>query len=71
MAKRFTVSETEGRQQAYSYLLSEDLPLGSWTDIFDMPDEVFGEYEGLQGDQAPMFLYEPDGELVVTVSEAE
>lgn len=71
MAKRFTVSETEGRQRSFSYLAAEDLPQGSWTDPFDMPDEVFGEYEGLQNDQAPMFLYLPDGELIVTVSEVE
>lgn len=70
MAKRFTIAETEGRRRSHSYLVGDDVPTGSWTDDQDYPDELIGELEALGGsDSAPMFCFEPDGDLVVTVEE--
>jgi len=71
MAKRFSVSESEGSQRSYSYLLEDkDLPLGIFTDN-NAPDEINWELESLgQSDYAPMFLWEPDGNLIYEVKEA-
>lgn len=72
MAKRFTITETEGRQRSFSYLVDDDFPVGSWTDAVQPPDAVIGEVEGLGGsDDAPFFSFAPQGELIVSVVEVD
>jgi len=72
MAKRFTIAETDGRQRSHSYLVDDSVPTGSWTDDQDYPDELIGELEALGGsDAVPLFCVEPDGVLVITVTEVQ
>lgn len=69
MAQRLTVEETAGSQRAYSYLISEELTLGTFTDS-DLPQDLGDELEALsQSDSAPDFLWDPSGNLVYTVVE--
>lgn len=72
VAKRFTITETEGRQRSFSYLVADDFPVGSWANTVQPPDELIGEVEGLGGsDDAPLFSFAPEGELIVSVIEVD
>lgn len=70
VAKRFTISETEGQQRSFSYLVGDDFPVGSWAADEQPADLVVGEIESLSsGDNCPFFAYDPAGEIIVAVSE--
>lgn len=67
MAK-VTFSETEGKQQKYSYTVDYTLPKGSW-DAREVPSEVVQELEAVvQSADCPDFMYSPSGNVLVTVS---
>lgn len=77
MSQRVTFKETEGCHRAYSYdYLPEDydgqlLPAGKFFfDDHDAPNEIIGESESLsQSDECPIFLWNPDGEIIIIVEE--
>lgn len=46
MAKRFKIAESEGLERSYSYEVSNDYPLGSFTDE-DLPPELYEELAAL------------------------
>lgn len=67
--QRFILAETAGRKREYSYLVDEDFPLGVFNDE-NLPDEILGEIEAVgQSDEAPAFLWAPDGKLEYRVVE--
>lgn len=70
MARRFSITESKGNQRSYSYLVTDDFPVGIFNDN-DLPEEIDSELESLgQSDSAPAFLWEPDGSFIYEVKEA-
>lgn len=62
-----TFSETEGKKRNYSYKVDYDLPKGSW-DARQVPSKLIEELESVvQSASCPPFLYEPNGNILITV----
>ena len=70
MTLRLTIAESEGSKRSYSYLVDTEIPIGVFTDK-EAPEELDNELESFaQGNDVPPFMWEPDGSLVYTVTEA-